>query len=408
MSKKQSSGPRWIMTFSVLAVTMLSAVVGCGNSERRVSGDESEDTGGTNSGASGSGGDRGGTGSQGGAANGGTSRGGTSSGGSAGEGEGGDESGGSSGTSTGGAGVAGSGGRAGAGTGGGAGRGGAGGAGAGQGGGPGGSGQNGGAGQSGGAGQGGSGGGAAGMVGVLGTSCSPPGALACAGNHQKLTVLCGGDGRWQPNQTCGDGMFCDSTPGVNVGTCRPELPECAAGPGTRFCAANQKDMVTCSADLVATTSEPCDGACRNGACREVSECPVWTDYNDAAACSLECGAPGGSCTTDGLGCIRISGIILGANQRGVIRTPWVEDWCPRCGDLFVSLTIRVTVNAGRAVRMLVPEPFRILDGTTGPCDPQPRCSIGNSFEIYSADRNVGPMNIVVEEVDPMTATCPAM
>jgi hypothetical protein len=35
-----------------------------------------------------------------------------------------------------------------------------------------------------------------GSVGVLGQSCSPPGMLACAGNEQKLQLLCNASGEW--------------------------------------------------------------------------------------------------------------------------------------------------------------------------------------------------------------------
>lgn len=75
-----------------------------------------------------------------------------------------------------------------------------------------------------------------GQVAVLGTSCGAAGALACAGNYQKVTLLCGTGGTWQVNKTCGSDEFCDSTPGPNAGVCRPVLPECKTlKPGDTFC-----------------------------------------------------------------------------------------------------------------------------------------------------------------------------
>jgi hypothetical protein len=99
---------------------------------------------------------------------------------------------------------------------------------------------------------GGSGGsGPVGAVGTLGQPCSPPAALACAGNYQKVTLICGGDGTWERNETCGADQFCDSTPGVNVGTCRPRTPGCDA-PSIGFCK-NASTRVDCGPDAVLAT-----------------------------------------------------------------------------------------------------------------------------------------------------------
>lgn len=75
-----------------------------------------------------------------------------------------------------------------------------------------------------------------GQVAVLGTSCAVAGALACAGNFQKVTLLCGTDKTWQVNTTCAADQYCDSTPGPNAGVCRPALPQCQRSkPGDTYC-----------------------------------------------------------------------------------------------------------------------------------------------------------------------------
>jgi hypothetical protein len=65
-----------------------------------------------------------------------------------------------------------------------------------------------------------------GQVATLGSACSSPGALACAGNHQKVTAICSTDGTWEVNMTCGLDEYCDSTPGPSAGLCRPVVDRC--------------------------------------------------------------------------------------------------------------------------------------------------------------------------------------
>jgi hypothetical protein len=348
-----SFAPRMVSLVALGALTSLAVAGGCGGNSK-VAPPQKSSAGSGGTGVSGAG-STAGRATSGGASSGGTSgRGGT--GGKGGQGGTmGIDDGGEAGASSGG-----SGGTAGkGGTGGSAGKGGT--AGMSNGGGA----QGGSAGQSAGSGgqSGTAGNGSAGMVGVLGTACSPPGDLACAGNHQKLTVLCGGNGTWQPNQTCGTDSFCDSTPGSNVGTCQPVAPGCEDGPGTTFCDdQDPAQLVTCSADAVSTTTEPCAvGTCRGAICQEPPACPVWSDFERSASCTPECPGALIECTGSSSSCIRdYVGLALLPDNKAVIRTMWAQDTCRVCdGTPRAILDVSISLlNAGRALRVTVPPPWR--------------------------------------------------
>jgi hypothetical protein len=252
----------------------------------------------------------------------------------------------------------------------------------------------------GGADQGGAGGGSSGAVGVLGTECSTPGALACAGHHQKLTVVCGGDGRWEVNTTCGAGDFCDSTPAENAGTCRPELPECAAGPDTTFCA-DEKNFVTCSADAVSTTTTVCDGACHGDACREVSECPVWDNYERGVACTEDCGRPilgAGSCSADMEGCVGVNAQV-DVGERLIIRTNWADETCAGCDGTSKEIYVYAGASTPYGIRVTVPEPWRVRHSTEcGVLSASIVTSIGG-FVLVASGPDDGPVNVLVEALD---------
>jgi hypothetical protein len=399
MRMTRSFAPR-LLSFIALGVLASPAVAGgCGGNSNVTpqksgtggssgTGGATAGRGGTSGSASGGTGNRGGTGGKG--AQGGTMN--IDDGGEAGESTGG------TGGATGGAGgkaMGGTGGRAGA-----AGVGGTAGMSAGTAGGP----QGGTAGQSGGtAGQSGAAGnGTAGMVGVLGTQCSPPGALACAGNHQKLTVLCGGNGTWEPNQTCGADLYCDSTPGPTVGLCAPVAEGCDAGPGTVFCTADEKRIVTCGPDAVTRSEMTCDGACHRGVCRDDRDpCPDWDQYDDGTACAKDCGEPEGlvvgTCSVGSGRCYRSFNVFAPA----VARTPWSDDVCA-C-EMVEGRTLRIGLISSGYERITVPPPWRI-----GSCGEEgQQCAVGEylALDIWTPALDAGPVNIVVEAVN-SGATCP--
>ncbi len=111
-----------------------------------------------------------------------------------------------------------------------------------------------------------SGGGGSGPIGTIGQPCPIIGMLGCAGNAQKSQIICGGDFTWQTNGTCGPNLLCDTSPGVNQGTCQTIVDVCEIQqPGAIVCAG--KDRVLCGPDLVTiTTVETCVNTCKSGAC----------------------------------------------------------------------------------------------------------------------------------------------
>jgi hypothetical protein len=256
--------------------------------------------------------------------------------------------------------------------------------------------------------------GTAGMVGVLGTPCSPVGALACAGNYQKLTVFCNGDGEWEVNETCGTDLVCESTPGVNVGTCQPIAAECQGGPGTGVCDDDDKTLVRCSADATTTTSETCSGGCHNGECHDVSACPVWGDYDGGVSCSLECGrAASGACVpfTALPGCTAAIALNVDLGDKWVVRTPWADETCQGCGATPGIFVLDIRGNGGtQYLRMTVPAPWRLASQQVSDCrELLDECGLFRRSQAYVfvvpttlAD---GPVNIVIEGVD-SAATCP--
>jgi hypothetical protein len=272
------------------------------------------------------------------------------------------------------------------------------------------------AGQAGGTGgqSGSAGNGGAGMVGMLGTQCSPPGALACAGNYQKLTVLCGGDGTWQPNQTCGDDAFCDSMPGPSVGTCQPVAAGCEDGPGTTFCDdADLPRLVRCTADAVRTSIESCNGMCRERVCRAAPPCPVWSDYGDHASCTTECPGAFDGCGASSQACpMDLASIYLMLGDAGIVRSMWAEDTCQVCnGTGNAILDVDVNVSAGRAIRVTVPSPWKYLTDRTFNCGGAVEgCVVLQTrtaaLRFVSSTPQDGPANILFEDV-PMSATCPS-
>ncbi len=249
---------------------------------------------------------------------------------------------------------------------------------------------------SGGTSQGGTaGGGAAGMTGTIGDTCSPRGALACAGNHQKVTVLCGADGTWQPNETCGGNQFCDSTPGPNAGTCQLVAPGCEDGAGTRWCDDDEKHLVTCGPDAVTTIDDECSRACRSGECRnDLEECPTWENYAGGIACSRECDPPN-SCSAGAGNCL----FALVSVYPTIVRVPWTDDACA-CSTGTGRRFLISLVGQHNYVRASVSSPWGF-----GECgEARTSCRIVSPTDLPDdfvlwADGDGGPVNVLLEEFD---------
>jgi hypothetical protein len=126
-----------------------------------------------------------------------------------------------------------------------------------------------------------------GEVGTLGAQCSPPAALACAGYFQKVTLVCGASGTWEVNQTCPGTQVCETHPGLTVGTCQEQDPDCAGpSPGAAICVGHA--AYQCGADNVTKAYVAyCPGACTDGACDDAATaCPTIAEFTD---CSDDCG-----------------------------------------------------------------------------------------------------------------------
>jgi formylglycine-generating enzyme len=93
-----------------------------------------------------------------------------------------------------------------------------------------------------------------GAIGSDGTPCPTAAALACAGNAQKVALICDGQTMlWKVAAVCSGQQLCDSEPGPNAGSCQDPAPACVGKePGDVGCAG--PDRVRCGPDLVTTTT----------------------------------------------------------------------------------------------------------------------------------------------------------
>jgi formylglycine-generating enzyme len=149
-------------------------------------------------------------------------------------------------------------------------------------------------------------------VATIGQRCCVSQALACAGHAQKLVLIC--DPRtseWGPLQSCSGQLLCDTSAGVNRGSCQDPVAACVGmSPGEKICVAN--DLVECGLDLVTSTATSCAAACANGECqgkctpgaRQCStltpqQCNASGEWQDDPPCPYVCAGDGkcqGVCT----------------------------------------------------------------------------------------------------------------
>ncbi len=240
---------------------------------------------------------------------------------------------------------------------------------------------------------------ASGVIAILGDACSTPAALACAGNYQKVSLLCGASGTWEANETCGDGQFCDSSEGVNAGTCRPVVTECEGfGPGEEFC--RDSDVMACGPDLVTDEfRESCSdvGVCEDGACVEKDPCP-----ESGFSCDVDCPPLSGKCVGASLDEIVIIESVSPdyLEENPTIRTPAAA----RAGtcDGSERRWFRVTPN-GTAYRARIGAPWGFVTGTSvaGYCSApiQEGCMTfgpDQGIVVVAPDSSALPRNILLE------------
>ena len=200
-----------------------------------------------------------------------------------------------------------------------------------------------------------------GNVGTLGQPCSPIGALACAGNAQKLTVLCGGDGTWQPNLTCDVGEFCDSRDGVTVGTCLPVDPLCdGQTPRGQIC--DGERLIECGPDLIdSKVLEECNVEICGGMC------PVPCPEGEYVNCDPDCGEVDAVCR---VGC-RLQGEVAhtvdlsDVDKDTIVRLPAEDELC-ECYPSYSALG-KVAVPPGASVS--VDTPWALIATDTMDCAP---------------------------------------
>lgn len=231
-----------------------------------------------------------------------------------------------------------------------------------------------------------------GVVGTLGDACEQPGALACAGNHQKLTLLCGGDGQWEPNQTCGSTEFCDSSEGSNAGVCVEAEEGCAGRDADeRFCL--DDGLYDCRPDgihpvLLENCVIECSERASEAICiNEVEPCP--DPELEAFNCDLACALLENGC---GLGV----GPIWKIGPVGDVltfRTGRYEDAADDCNDgnhAFRTYVIQLSPNSAASIRASVAAPWQVSFGSCA-LEPAGQCMT------EEVDSN---MNLIVSTDDP--------
>ncbi|MBN1607373.1 MAG: hypothetical protein JW940_12115 [Polyangiaceae bacterium] len=191
-------------------------------------------------------------------------------------------------------------------------------------------------------------------VGTVGTECSPPGALQCADTHQRVIVVCGGEGTWEPFETCPVGQYCDTRPGETLGSCQDPHRDCVdQEPGYRFC--QDGDVYACGPDALTTSRvEDCE-YCSEGECLPEGDCPTENWIN----CSKDCtNAPDGcdnQVGPDGQQCPLYWGGMSGVE---VIRIPAAADMCA-CENGIRSFPIQTGSDLPTRMRMTIDPPFLI-------------------------------------------------
>jgi hypothetical protein len=246
-----------------------------------------------------------------------------------------------------------------------------------------------------------------GQVATLGDPCDTPADLACAGNHQKVTLICGGE--WVVNETCGSGEYCNSTPGPDVGLCAPEIEECAGlEPGTRFCSAGE--LLECGPDNMTTPLvESCELGCYAAHCAEPGyepdpcpDPPAWRNCTDDCGgpvdctsyeCTANAAVPGaGAPWTDG------------ETSATMYRIQVSGEPCP-CADGEVSARYAFHPPSGPEGHITVPDPWHLIfiegeySAEIPACEGGVQCASSSGaayYQIYTNDPNAPPINIVVE------------
>lgn len=106
-------------------------------------------------------------------------------------------------------------------------------------------------------------------IGMAGEVCCTPNELACAGHAQKAVLFCSPkSGLWEALQSCSGKLLCDTSPGLNQGSCQEPVPICIGRkPGFKQC--NGKVQQTCDAQGARQAGTACQYVCTTGTCSGV-------------------------------------------------------------------------------------------------------------------------------------------
>lgn len=227
--------------------------------------------------------------------------------------------------------------------------------------------------------------------------CESPGELACSGNHEKLTLVCGGSGEWEVNETCEASEFCDSRDGDTTGLCLEPEADCAGrAVDDSFCL--NSDLYTCQPDgITPALSEDCAVRCVDGACiNEQDACPTEGIF---VSCDPACGET--ECVNGG------AELALAYGETGVFRTGAYDDaldWNCEAGERFFILEFPIPVPP--QARITVAPPWQVMFGldTLDACDfsAADTCAFEPSSPQYAVfvttDPEAPPTNALIEVV----------
>jgi hypothetical protein len=250
-----------------------------------------------------------------------------------------------------------------------------------------------------------------GHVGTLGAACSPPASLACAGNFQKVALVCSASGAWEVNQTCPGTQVCDTRAGLTAGSCQEQAAECL-GHEPGYTACMRSAMRTCNADNTEAEVVLECAFCRDDVCYHgCVSADVGVD------CTGECAPvdPTSCSTAAARGCVGTLTMALPEAPSFVMgRAPGSAAECA-CSSGRAGYAVRLSNPAGaQGIKVTATSPWRIFMGGWDPCYEtsagsacvvMPVSGGDATFTVYT-DESTAPPAVFLAEAVTADATCP--